>query len=148
MKKLLRIISLGFIALFIVSCINKAETKESTEVTENKIDLSTQANYEMFLTDWGITIPEKAVFKELKKTNDGNYKIFYNLEPFENIQDSLQRFYENQFDNILVNKGWTKVESGWNPHGTEYKNDVNYFKFFLVVSKEHNVYELAFKYGQ
>ncbi|MGE0089649.1 MAG: hypothetical protein AB7S50_09285 [Bacteroidales bacterium] len=147
MKNSVRILSMIFIALLIASC-NKEAGKESSENNKNKIDLSTQANYEKFLADWGITIPEKASFKELKKTNDGNYKIFYNLEPYENIQDSLQIFYENQLDNILISKGWAKAESGWNPHGTEYKNDSNYFKFFIVVSEKYNVYELSFKYGQ
>lgn len=147
MKNPVRILSLIFFALVIISC-NGKKSNESTDINKSKVDLSTQANYEQFLAELGIEIPENATFKELKKTNDGNFKIFYTLVPFENIQDSLQRFYEHQADNILINKGWTKSETGWQPHGTEYVKDANYFKFFIVVSEKHNVYELAFKYGQ
>jgi hypothetical protein len=127
------------ILVFAISCQNS---------TQKKTDLSTQDKYEKFLTDMGVTIPSNATFKEIKKTNDGNYKIFYNLSPAENLQDSLQTFYENQLDNILLSKGWRKPENGWNPHGTKYEKDNHYFKFFLVVSKEHDIYELAFKYGE
>ena len=115
---------------------------------QTKVDLSTQENYENFLSDMGITVHEKALFKELKKTNDGNYKIIYDVEPFENIQDSLQTYYENMFDKILLQDGWQKPNAGWDPHGTLYEKDNNYFKFFILVSEKHNIYELAFKYGQ
>ena len=96
----------------------------------------------------GITVFENAKFKELKKTNDGNYKIVYDIEPFENIQDSLQNYYEKMCDTALLDKGWKKTEAGWNPHGTVYEKGDEYFKFFIVVSEQYNVYELAFKYGQ
>ncbi|HRW63691.1 MAG TPA: hypothetical protein P5132_09395, partial [Bacteroidales bacterium] len=66
----------------------------------------------------------------------------------ENMQDSLQSYYENLFDSILLDKGWVKPESGWNPRGTVYEKEDNYFKFFIVVSEKHQIYELAFKYGQ
>ncbi len=140
MKITIKILSaLAVILLVSISCQN---TKKEI------IDLSTQANYETFLADFGVTIPDNAEFAELKKTNDGNYKIFYRLPPAENLQDSLQIIYENQLDNLLLNQGWTKAESGWNPHGTLYEKNELYFKFFITVSEKHNVYEIAFKYGQ
>lgn len=140
MKKLVKLIlSLAVILSVSLSCQN---TKKDI------IDLTTQANYEQFLTDFGVTIPDNAEFKQLKKTNDGNYKIFYSLQPAKNLQDSLQIIYENQLDNLLLNKGWTKPEAGWNPHGTMYEKEDLYFKFFITVSEKYNVYEIAFKYGQ
>lgn len=149
MKNLTRLFCITLlITVFIPSCNQKTETKKTTESIDKKIDLSTQQNYEKFLSDRGIVIHEKATFKELKKTSDGNYKIFYTVKPFENIQDSLQKYYEKQFDDILLSKGWAKPNDGWGPHGTEYKKDGTYFKFFIVVSDKHKIYELAFKYGQ
>lgn len=151
MKQIIRINLILFLVLTIVSgckMSTKQETKKNQEQEETKIDLSTQENYENFLSDMGITVHEKTSFKELKKTNDGNYKIIYDVEPFENIQDSLQSYYENMFDEILLNDGWQKPKDGWDPHGTLYEKDDNYFKFFILVSEKHNVYELAFKYGQ
>ncbi len=139
-----------FMILFLGSCQNvekKQVTEESKPETENKIDLSTQENFEKFLADWNITIPENSTLKDLKKTNDGNYKIIYSIEPFKNIQDSLQITYEKMFDEALLNKGWIKPKAGWDPHGTVYEKDDMYFKFFIVVSEKHNIYELAFKYG-
>ena len=140
MRKTIQLfVTLLVIISFSVSCKNS---------NEKKIDLSNQANYEKFLSDMGITLPENATFKEIKKTNDGNYKIFYILNNFNIEQDSLQRFYEKHLDNLLLTQGWTKPENGWKPHGTMYEKDDLYFKFFLVYSKEYNIYELAFKYGQ
>jgi len=146
MKRVFQILCIAiFTASLFVSCNTKTEKKGNKNIA---IDLSTQVNYEKFLNEWGITIPENATFKELKKTNDGNYKIFYSIAPFENMQDSLQSYYENLFDSILLDKGWVKPESGWNPRGTVYEKEDNYFKFFIVVSEKHQIYELAFKYGQ
>jgi len=137
------IILLTFMLMF--ACKTKTEEKLSAK---EKIDLSTQDNYEKFLLDWGIAIPDDAVLKEVKKTNDGNYKIVYKLMPFENMLDSLQLNYEKMFDTALLDKGWEKPKEGWDPHGTLYKKNKEYFKFFIVVSEKHDVYELAFKYGQ
>lgn len=138
-----------FAFLLITGCKNTSENKGMEETTEKemKVDLSTQENYEKFLADWGITIPEGATLKEVKKTNDGNYKIIYKLEPFENIQDSLQMAYEKMFDEALLGKGWVKPNEGWGPHGTLYEKEKEFFKFFIVVSEKHKIYELAFKYG-
>jgi len=148
MKKIVFLLNMLLLVALLSACNQKADKKESTENIKEKIDLSTKENYEKFLAEWGIAIPENSTFKELKKTSDGNYKIFYNVAPFVNILDSLQNFYENQFDQILLSQGWTKPSTGWNPHGTEYTKDGSYFKFFIVVSDEHKIYELAFKYGQ
>jgi hypothetical protein len=140
MKKALQIVLSWIVVLSLsVSCQNKKQ---------DIIDLSTQEKYEQFLTDFGVKIPDNANFEQLKKTNDGNYKIFYSLPPAENLQDSLQKVYENDLDNLLLSKGWTKPEKGWNPRGTVYEKDNLYFKFFITVSEKHNIYELAFKYGQ
>jgi hypothetical protein len=146
MKRIVQLSSILILALLlVVGCTNN--TKKN-EISENKIDLSTQEAYETFLADWGITIPENATLKELKKTNDGNYKLIYNVEPFEDMQDSLQTYYEKMFDAALLDKDWIKPKEGWDPHGTRYEKDDNYFKFFILISEDHNVYELAFKYGQ
>jgi len=146
MKRIVQLSSILILALLlVVGCNNN--TKKN-EISENKIDLSTQEAYEAFLADWGITIPENATLKELKMTNDGNYKLIYSIEPFENMQDSLQTHYENMCDKALLNKGWVKPKEGWDPHGTVYEKDDKYFKFFILISEDYNVYELAFKYGQ
>lgn len=146
MKRIIQLSSIFFLAtLLFTACNNQTEKKD---ISETQIDLSTQDAYETFLADWGITIPESAVLKELKKTNDGNYKLIYNVAPFENMQDSLQTYYEKMFDAVLLDKGWIKPKEGWDPHGTLYEKDDNYFKFFILISEDHNVYELAFKYGQ
>ena len=138
--------------LFCWGCKNMPDKKETEKdqsiVEETKFDLSTQEGYENFLADWGIGIPENSTFKEVKKTNDGNYKIIYSVEPFDNIQDSLQIYYEGLFDKILLEKGWVKPKSGWDPHGTLYEKENQYFKFFILVSEQHNIFELAFKYGE
>ena len=138
-----------FTILLLNACKNAPENKEMEETTEKEleVDLSTQENYEKFLADWGINIPENAVLKEVKRTNDGNYKIIYKLEYFENMQDSLQMKYEKMFDESLLDKGWTKPKEGWGPHGTLYEKEKEYFKFFITVSEKHEIYELAFKYG-
>lgn len=152
MKKAIQLISLMLLTAFLFTACNssteKKETTETTEKTKAKIDLSTQESYEAFLTDWEIKIPENATLKELKKTNDGNYKLIYNVEPFENMQDSLQIYYEKMFDKALLDKGWIKPKEGWDAHGTLYEKDDNFFKFFILVSEKYNHYELAFKYGQ
>ena len=44
------------------ACNQKADKKESTENIKEEIDLSTQGNYEKFLADWGIAIPENSTF--------------------------------------------------------------------------------------
>ncbi len=142
-KKLIQLFGLFLFTILLLStCKNASESKEM------KVDLSTQENYEKFLADWEISIPEDAVLKEVKKTNDGNYKIIYNLEYFENMQDSLQMKYESMFDESLLVKGWTKPKKGWDPHGTLYEKEKEYFKFFITVSEKHEIYELAFKFGQ
>lgn len=153
MKKIVQLsVILLLTSIFILSCKNTAKKKESSEVkkesVQNKFDLSTQQGYENFLADWGITIPENATFKKLKKTNDGNYKLIYSVKPYENMQDSLQNYYENMFDKILLDKGWEKPKAGWDPHGTVYEKGDSYFKFFILVSEKYNIYELAFKYGE
>ncbi|MFC2152554.1 hypothetical protein ACFLSE_08505 [Bacteroidota bacterium] len=84
----------------------------------------------------------------MKKTNDGNYKIIYNVEPFDNMQDSLQIYYETMIDEVLLDNGWSKPKEGWDPHGTLYEKNDSYFKFFILVSEKHKIYELAFKYGE
>jgi len=148
MKNILRLSGIIFLMItFLWSCQNIDKKEVSKEIIESKIDLSTQEGFENYLADWGITIPENATLKDLKKTNDGNYKIIYNIEPFENIQDSLQIMYENMFDEILLNEGWKKPKEGWDPHGTVYEKSDQYFKFFILVSEKHKIYELAFKYG-
>ncbi|MBI9052738.1 MAG: hypothetical protein JEY96_02910 [Bacteroidales bacterium] len=144
MKKIIQIANVLFISALLFSCGSQT-TKEESKV---KIDLSSQEFYEGFLAQNSITIHEKASFERIKKTNDGNYKIIYKVEPFENIQDSLQAYYEEMFDKALLSKGWEKPESGWGQHGTVYTKDDNFFKFFVLVSEKHDVYELAFKYGQ
>jgi len=153
MKKTIQLSGLLLLAvLLIMACNTTSEKQETSETTEEKkevqLDLSTQEAYEAFLADWGISIPENAVLKELKKTNDGNYKLIYNVAPFENMQDSLQIYYEKIFDEALLNKGWIKPKEGWDAHGTLYEKDDNYFKFFILISEKHSYYELAFKYGQ
>ncbi len=140
MKKILK----AALCLLIVFSLSISCQNEKKDI----IDLSTQDKYEKFLTEFGVKIPDSAKFEQLKKTNDGNYKIFYSLPPSENLQDSLQMMYENDLDNLLLNKGWTKPEKGWNPRGTMYEKGDLYFKFFITVSEKHNIYELAFKYGQ
>jgi hypothetical protein len=142
MKKIIQIASVLFIFALLFSCGSKT-TKE-----KSKVDLSTQEAFEGFLAENGITIHENANFDYIKKTNDGNYKMIYKVEPFENIHDSLQTYYELMFDKALLSKGWEKPESGWGQHGTLYSKDDNFFKFFVLVSEKHDVYELAFKYGQ
>lgn len=152
MKKIFQAISILALILLLGSCKTTTNKEESADnksgKAEEKIDLSTQEAYENFLDDWGIQIPENATFNELKQTADGNYKLIYSVEPFDNMQDSLQTYYENMFDDILLEKGWVKPKAGWDPHGTMYKKDDVYFKFFILVSKTHDIYELAFKYGQ
>lgn len=152
MNNTIRLIGILTLILFIGSCKTATNKKDSAEDTvaksEEKIDLSTQEAYENFLADWGIQIPENATFNELKQTADGNYKLIYSVEPFDNMQDSLQTYYENMFDDILLEKGWAKPKAGWDPHGTVYEKDDAYFKFFILVSEKHDIYELAFKYGE
>ena len=118
MKKIFHLSVILIVAiLFSFSC-KTSTNQEATSEKESKIDLTTQVKYEDFLANEGIVVHEKATFKELKKTNDGNYKIIYNVEPFENIQDSLQTYYENMFDEVLLQNGWQKPQAGWDPHGT------------------------------
>jgi predicted transcriptional regulator len=144
MKNLYRL-SVLITFVFFSACSNGNKEIKSDE---NKIDLSKQEVYEKLLANMGISIHEKATFDFIKKTNDGNYKLVYKVEPFENIQDSLQSYYEQMLDNTLLTNGWEKPKEGWGQHGTLYKNDKNFLKFFILVSEKHNVYELAFKYGQ
>jgi len=143
MKKIIQLLSLILLSVIIISCSNQTKNEES----KTKIDLSTQVSYEGFLAKNGISIHEKASYDLIKKTNDGNYKIIYKVEPFENIQDSLQNYYEQMFDRTLLIDGWDKPKAGWGQHGTLYTKDDSFFKFFILVSEKHNVYELAFKYG-
>jgi|GEM_PF-3132619 len=143
MKKIIQLVSLLLLSVLIFSCTTQTKKEES----KIKINLSTQVAYEGFLAEKGIKIHEKANFELIKKTNDGNYKVIYKVEPFDNIQDSLQNYYEQMFDKALLTDGWDKPKAGWGQHGTLYTKDDSFFKFFILVSEKHNVYELAFKYG-
>ncbi|MDA3838012.1 MAG: hypothetical protein PF574_03410 [Candidatus Delongbacteria bacterium] len=121
--KLFSILIVVVLLSALLSCDGKeAKNEPSKEIkkeTTSNVDLNTQEGYEKIIKDLGITIFEGAVFSEVRKSEFyGNNIIEYWMPVSDGLlfsnakqaEDSLISYYNNEFETILIPKGWMRSQ--------------------------------------